>query len=185
MGMTVALIACTALALGACGEDEASSDKAGGAEKAVSAEEAAGFDVVDETGGKKSGNGANRPKPKVKVPNAPPPKKLVAIEMIEGTGEEALVGRDLTVQYVGVKYKNGEEFESYWRPGGTVGRPVTFTLGRGIPPPGWDIGLQGMKVGGRRELILPSRLAYGPEGFLPAVGPNETLIYLFDLVRVR
>ena len=79
---------------------------------------------------------------------------------------------------MGVNYSNGKEFDSSF----DSGQPFTFTLGAGEVIPGWDEGVEGMKVGGRRQLIIPPRLAYGAEGSPPAIGPNETLIFVIDLL---
>jgi len=120
-------------------------------------------------------------KPEVTVPKGAPPKQLEIEEIEEGTGAEAKAGDEVTVQYVGVNYKNGKEFDASW----DRGEPFTFQLGAGMVIPGWDQGVEGMKVGGRRELIIPPELAYGPEGSPPAIGPNETLIFVIDLLEVR
>jgi peptidylprolyl isomerase len=124
--------------------------------------------------------GAEKTKPKVTVPKGAPPKKLVIKEIEEGTGPEAKAGDEVTVQYVGVNYKSGKEFDASW----DRGEPFSFKLGAGMVIPGWDKGVEGMKVGGRRELIIPPNLAYGPEGSPPAIGPNETLIFVIDLLEV-
>lgn len=123
---------------------------------------------------------ANKTKPKVTVPKGAPPKKLVVEEIEEGSGEEAVSGDEVTVQYVGVDYKNGKEFDSSW----SRSEPFTFTLGEGQVIPGWDQGVEGMKVGGRRELIIPPELAYGETGAPPSIGPNETLVFVIDLLEV-
>ena len=91
------------------------------------------------------------------VPKGAPPKKLESKEIVEGSGAEAKSGDEVTVQYVGVDYENGQEFDSSW----SRNEPFTFTLGAGEVIPGWDQGVEGMKVGGRRELIIPPNLAYG------------------------
>jgi peptidylprolyl isomerase len=123
---------------------------------------------------------ANKTKPDVTVPKGAPPKKLVVKEIEEGSGEEAVSGDEVTVQYVGVDYKNGKEFDSSW----SRSEPFTFTLGEGQVIPGWDQGVAGMKVGGRRELIIPPELAYGETGAPPSIGPNETLVFVIDLLEV-
>jgi peptidylprolyl isomerase len=119
--------------------------------------------------------------PVVEVPAAEPPKQLETKELIEGTGAEAKAGDTVTVQYVGVGYESEEKFDASW----DRGEPFTFTLGAGEVIPGWDQGIAGMKVKGRRELIIPPELAYGPEGSPPAIGPNETLIFVVDLLAVK
>jgi peptidylprolyl isomerase len=124
--------------------------------------------------------GAEKTRPKVTVPKGAPPKKLEVKEIEEGSGAEAKAGDEVTVQYVGVNYKNGKEFDASW----DRGEPFSFQLGAGMVIPGWDQGVEGMKIGGRRELIIPPELAYGPEGSPPAIGPNETLIFVIDLLEV-
>lgn len=123
---------------------------------------------------------ADKTKPTVAVPKGAPPKKLVTKEIEEGSGEEAKSGDEVTVQYAGVNYKNGKEFDSSW----SRSEPFTFTLGAGQVIPGWEQGVEGMKVGGRRELIIPPELAYGETGSPPAIGPNETLVFVIDLLEV-
>jgi peptidylprolyl isomerase len=153
---------CLALGLAACGGDDSMS---GSTEAATTAAE--------------SPSSAEKTKPTVTVPKGAPPKKLEIKDLEEGTGAEAKAGDEVTVQYVGVNYKNGKEFDASW----DRGEPFTFQLGAGMVIPGWDQGVEGMKVGGRRELIIPPELAYGPEGSPPAIGPNETLIFVIDLLE--
>jgi len=121
-----------------------------------------------------------RPKPKVKVPSGKPPKKLVIKDLIPGTGQAAKAGDPITVNYIGVDFANGKPFDnSYDR-----GQPFPFQLGGGQVIPGWDRGLVGMKVGGRRELVIPPSLAYGPQGQPPVIKPNETLVFVVDLLSI-
>jgi len=123
-----------------------------------------------------------RGKPKVTVEKgAKPPNELVSNELVEGSGEEAKCGDKISVQYVGVNYKSGKEFDSSW----SRSEPFSFTLGKGEVIPGWDQGIEGMKVGGRRELIIPPELAYGKAGSPPAIPPNETLVFVIDLESVN
>jgi peptidylprolyl isomerase len=124
-----------------------------------------------------------RGKPKVTVEKgAKPPTELVSNELVEGSGEEAKSGDEISVQYVGVDYKSGKEFDSSWS---RNAEPFSFTLGKGEVIPGWDQGLEGMKVGGRRELIIPPELAYGKAGSPPAIPSNETLVFVIDLESVN
>lgn len=123
---------------------------------------------------------AAKTKPKVTVPKGAPPKQLEVKDLEEGTGTEAKAGDKVTVQYVGVNYKNGKEFDSSW----SRNEPFSFTLGGGEVIPGWDQGVEGMKEGGRRELIIPPELAYGEAGAPPAIAPNETLVFVIDLLKV-
>jgi peptidylprolyl isomerase len=121
-----------------------------------------------------------RPKPKVKVPSGKPPKKLVIKDLIPGTGQAAKAGDPITVNYIGVNFADGKPFDnSYDR-----GQPFPFQLGGGQVIPGWDRGLVGMKVGGRRELVIPPSLAYGPQGQPPVIKPNETLVFVVDLLSI-
>ncbi len=120
-------------------------------------------------------------KPVVEVPEGEPPTELETTDIVEGDGAEATAGSQVTVQYVGVNYANGEEFDSSW----DRGEPFPFTLGAGEVIPGWDQGVEGMKVGGRRELVIPSDLAYGEQGSPPAIGPNEALVFVVDLLDVQ
>ena len=121
-----------------------------------------------------------RPKPKVKVPAGKPPKKLVVKDLIKGTGPAAKSGDPVTVNYIGVNYANGKPFDnSYDR-----GQPFPFQLGGGQVISGWDNGLVGMKVGGRRMLIIPPSQGYGPQGQPPVIKPNETLVFVVDLLSI-
>jgi peptidylprolyl isomerase len=120
-------------------------------------------------------------KPFVEFPDGPPPAELVITDLIEGTGPVAGPGQTVSVHYVGVAHSTGEEFDSSY----DRGQPLAFGLGRGQVISGWDQGIQGMKVGGRRQLVIPPDLAYGPRGAGGVIGPNETLIFVCDLVAVR
>jgi peptidylprolyl isomerase len=124
---------------------------------------------------------ATTTKPVVKPPKGAPPKQLESKDLVEGTGEEAKSGDKVTVDYVGVNYKSGKEFDSSW----SRNEPFTFTLGNGEVIPGWDQGVEGMKVGGRRELIIPPELAYGKTGSPPVIPPDETLVFVVDLREVN
>ncbi|HTU79068.1 MAG TPA: FKBP-type peptidyl-prolyl cis-trans isomerase [Solirubrobacteraceae bacterium] len=118
--------------------------------------------------------------PKVTVPKGPAPTKLETKELIAGTGPEAKAGDKVTVNYVGVLYKNGKEFNASWE----TKEPFSFTLGKGEVIKGWDEGIPGMKVGGRRELIIPAELAYGKTGSPPKIPPNSPLVFVVDLLAV-
>ncbi|HYZ90844.1 MAG TPA: FKBP-type peptidyl-prolyl cis-trans isomerase [Actinomycetota bacterium] len=117
-------------------------------------------------------------KPKVQAPDGPPPCKLVVQDIVDGSGAEAEAGSTLTVQYVGMSWSTGQEFEASW--GGP--QPPTFQLSGVIR--GWQEGLPGMKEGGRRQLIIPPGLAYGAQGSPPRIAPNETLVFVIDLLKV-
>jgi peptidylprolyl isomerase len=117
-------------------------------------------------------------KPTVTVPTGPPPTKTQTKDIIVGTGAEAKSGDSVTVNYVGVLYKNGKEFDSSWK----RNEPFTFTLGKGAVIPGWDKGIPGMKVGGRRELIIPASEAYGAAGSGSTIPPNSPLVFVVDML---
>jgi peptidylprolyl isomerase len=117
-------------------------------------------------------------KPSVTPPGGAAPSKLVVKELIKGTGPEAKAGQSVTVNYVGVLFKGGKEFDAPWR----RNEPFTFTLGKGQVIKGWDQGVAGMKVGGRRELIIPAELAYGKQGSPPTIPPNAPLVFVVDLL---
>ena len=120
-------------------------------------------------------------KPHVDSPDGPPPTDLEISDLSVGSGAEASAGDQVRVHYVGVAYSTGEEFDaSYNR-----GAPLDFKLGTGRVIAGWDRGVAGMRVGGRRRLVIPPHLAYGNRGAGNVIRPNETLIFVVDLVGVR
>jgi peptidylprolyl isomerase len=120
--------------------------------------------------------------PVIKPPSGPPPTKLVIHNLITGTGATAKDGDTVYVNYVGVLYKNGKLFDASWRD--TPGKAISFSLSTGSVIAGWVKGLVGMKVGGRRELIIPPALAYGKAGSGSTIPPNSTLIFDVDLLKV-
>jgi len=176
--LALILFACLALAVAGCGGGDDSSNSS--AESSASSESSTG----SSTSSDESGEGAvvGKTKPKVTVPKGAPPKELEIKEIEEGSGAEAKAGDEVSVQYAGVGYESGKEFDSSWS---RNAEPFTFGLGAGQVIPGWDQGVEGMKVGGRRELIIPPELAYGEAGSPPAIGPNETLIFVIDLLAVQ
>jgi peptidylprolyl isomerase len=117
-------------------------------------------------------------KPTVTPPSGAPPTKLVTKDIIVGTGPEAKAGQSVTVNYVGVLFHGGKEFDSSWK----RNEPFTFTLGQGQVIKGWDQGVPGMKVGGRRELVIPASLAYGAKGSPPAIPANAPLVFVIDML---
>jgi peptidylprolyl isomerase len=166
--LIISLCVALALVVAGCGgsDDDSSSTQA----------------TSDATTTAQSGGSTNlKVKPKVTVPDGPAPKKLEEKEIVEGDGAEAKAGDEVTVQYVGVGYDSKKEFDSSW----SRSEPFSFNLGAGEVIPGWDQGVAGMKVGGRRELTIPANLAYGPAGSPPVIGPNETLIFVVDLLAVK
>jgi peptidylprolyl isomerase len=118
--------------------------------------------------------------PTVTVPAGAAPTALVTKEIIKGTGPEAKAGQPVTVNYVGVLFHGGKEFDASWK----RNEPFVFTLGQGAVIKGWDQGVAGMKVGGRRELIIPANLAYGSKGAGSSIPPNAPLVFVIDLLGV-
>ena len=119
-------------------------------------------------------------KPEIDFPYGPPPAQLDILDIQVGEGSEARAGSQVSVHYVGVAYSTGEEFDaSYNR-----GEPLSFRLGAGRVIAGWDTGVAGMRVGGRRQLTIPPHLAYGDQGAGGVIKPGETLIFVVDLLDV-
>jgi len=116
--------------------------------------------------------------PSVTPPSGPAPTKLVVNDLIKGTGAEAQVGKSITVNYVGVLYHGGKVFDASWK----RGQPATFALEQGKLIAGWTQGIPGMKIGGRRELIIPAALAYGARGSPPTIPANAPLVFVIDLL---
>jgi peptidylprolyl isomerase len=124
---------------------------------------------------------SNPDKPEIDFPDGPPPTELQVTDITEGEGNEATAGSTVSVHYVGVAHSTGEQFDaSYDR-----GSPLQFRLGVGQVISGWDTGVQGMKVGGRRKLVIPPHLAYGDRGAGGVIQPGESLIFVVDLLDVR
>ncbi|GAA3877416.1 FKBP-type peptidyl-prolyl cis-trans isomerase [Streptomyces sp. NPDC003631] len=119
-------------------------------------------------------------KPEIDFPGGEPPADLEIKDIWEGDGPEAKAGDTVSVHYVGVAFSSGEEFDASWN----RGTPLKFQLGVGQVIQGWDKGVQGMKVGGRRQLTIPPHLAYGDRGAGGRIKPGETLIFVCDLVAV-
>ena len=120
-------------------------------------------------------------KPVVPKPAGSPPARLVVDDVVPGEGRKAKPGSMVSVDYVGVNFSSGQQFDASW----DRGEPFQFQLGAGQVIPGWDEGVKGMRVGGRRVLTIPPDLAYGPAGSPPVIGPNETLVFVVDLRKVQ
>jgi len=123
----------------------------------------------------------DRTKPEIDFPEGAPPADLLVDDQVVGDGVEAAAGMTVRAHYVGVAFSTGEEFDSSWN----RGQPLDFRLGVGQVIAGWDQGITGMKVGGRRKLTIPAHLAYGDRGAGGAIAPGETLIFVVDLVDAR
>jgi peptidylprolyl isomerase len=120
-------------------------------------------------------------RPIVEQPEGDIPFDLGVEDIVVGDGDEATPGRKVTVHYVGVAFRSGEEFDASWN----RGEPFRFALGKGQVIPGWDQGVTGMRVGGRRKLTIPSALAYGARGAGNGViAPHEPLVFVVDLLAV-
>jgi peptidylprolyl isomerase len=179
--MRTKLIALTlALALGAgvsaCGDDDEEPANGGAAAPAeeTPAPAPADFDAKEYA----SQISTNlKQKPKVPPVEGEPPAELVIEDVVKGKGPGAKAGDLLTMQYVGHSWSTNQQFDASW----DRGEPFQFQLGAGMVIPGWDQGLEGMRRGGRRLLVIPPDLGYGPQGSPPAIGPNETLIFVVDL----
>src|SRR3954447_20595125 len=125
---------------------------------------------------------ATNEKPQVDVPSDQPPSYQLEVEdIVVGDGDEAVAGRTVEVHYVGVSWSTGQEFDASWDRGDTL----KFGLGKGQVIRGWDQGVAGMKVGGRRRITIPPMLGYGKRGAGGVIGPDETLVFMVDLVGVH
>jgi peptidylprolyl isomerase len=120
--------------------------------------------------------------PQIEIPpDQPPSYQLELDDITVGKGEEAVAGRVVEVHYVGVSWSSGEQFDASWDRGDTF----KFTLGKGKVIRGWDEGVAGMRVGGRRRITIPPNMAYGKRGAGGVIGPDETLVFVVDLMGVR
>jgi peptidylprolyl isomerase len=185
-----AALAALALAAAGCGDsndNDSSSATSDTTATATTESTAATTTETTSSAPSSSGKGAVLPiskdlghKPKIPKPKGTPPSQLVVKDIVKGKGPAAKAGDTVSVQYVGVSYSNGQEFDASW----DRGQPFSFPLGAQQVIPGWDQGVAGMKKGGRRELVIPPDLAYGPQGSPPAIGPNETLVFVIDLKKI-
>jgi peptidylprolyl isomerase len=119
-------------------------------------------------------------RPQIEKPEGDIPFELGVEDVVVGDGDEATAGKKVTVHYVGVAFSSGEEFDASWN----RGQPFAFKLGKGQVIPGWDRGVAGMRVGGRRKLTIPSAMAYGARGAGGVIKPHEPLVFVVDLLSV-
>jgi peptidylprolyl isomerase len=181
---TAALLAVVALGVGACGDD---SDKSAVDNSVTPATTAPAPEPAPTATTADSGTSIQKmeistdvsKKPAIAKPSGEPPTTLFSRDIVKGKGKKAKSGDDVEVQYVGVSYASGEQFDASW----DRGESFPFKLGAQMVIAGWDQGVVGMRVGGRRMLVIPPDLAYGPQG-QGSIGPNETLIFVIDLRKV-
>jgi peptidylprolyl isomerase len=161
-----------AVALTACGSKK--NDESAAKPTATQTDEPLGTVTI-------TGKLGAKPKITVSPPNPTPPGQLVVKDLVKGHGKPAKPGETVTVQYEGVLYHNNQVFDASW----DHGKPFSFPLGKGQVIPGWDQGVKGMKVGGRRELVIPPALGYGTQGSPPTIPANSTLVFVVDLLKVK
>jgi peptidylprolyl isomerase len=169
------LIACIALVAVACGNNASKTSTA-----VTSPSATAGIQKCQNTAPVPAvapGPTSPQSKPIITVPDSAPPCKLVVHDILKGTGKAATSASTVTVQYLGVSWSTKKQFDSSW----DRGAPATFGLNQVIP--GWTQGIPGMKEGGRRELVIPPDLGYGAAGSPPSIAPNETLVFVIDLIK--
>jgi peptidylprolyl isomerase len=179
-----ALLAVAALGIGACGDDKPAVDNSVTPVQTTPAAPAptATTPTQADTGStiqKMDISTDIKKKPEVVKPSGAPPSKLYSRDIVKGKGKKAASGDGVTVQYVGVSYSNGEQFDASW----DRGDPFQFQLGAQMVIAGWDQGVVGMREGGRRMLVIPPDLGYGAQG-QGSIAPNETLIFVIDLEKV-
>ena len=178
------LLACLFLAVfAACGDDdeqEAAATPEPTAETAATPEPTAAPEGEIELG---SISKQLSEKPAPEIPSdTTPPAELITEDIVKGKGKAAKAGDTVSMQYAGYNWSNGQLFDASWDRGK---QPFEFGLGAGMVIPGWDEGIVGMKPGGRRLLVIPPEMGYGPAGSPPAIGPNETLVFVVDLEGIR
>jgi peptidylprolyl isomerase len=162
------------LGVTACGDDD------GGSSGNGTDGEAAAQEQTTETVPPEEALKDTSTKPVIPKPTGSPPRKLVKQDVVKGKGAGAKPGDTVTVNYVGVNFSNGIEFDSSW----DSGAPFPVQLGTGSVIEGWDRGLVGVRKGGRRILTIPPEMGYGAEGYPPDIPPNETLVFVIDVVSI-
>jgi len=171
---SLVLLAASGLGLAACGSSSSSPST-------TSAPATTAAPAVIGTIADPSPAGTFGTQPTITVPPGAPPTQLESKDLIVGTGPAAKAGDKVTVQYVGVAYSTGKVFDASW----TRSQPFEFTVGAGQVITGWDQGVAGMQVGGRRELILPPSYGYGATSPGPGIAKNDTLIFIVDLLKIN
>lgn len=177
------VIACLIVVLAAagCGSGSSSDSASSGDSSSASTASATNTNASNESGeSPPSATPPTKPPAKIEIPTNVPKDKLATADLKEGAGATARDGDELTVQYIGVGSKSEKTFDSSWE----REEPLSFQLGEGEVIKGWDEGIVGMKVGGRRELYIPAHLAYGSEG-TASIAPNEAIVFVIDLLAVK
>jgi FKBP-type peptidyl-prolyl cis-trans isomerase len=176
------IAACLALLLAGCGGDSETTETYSSKpreEREARAKKAAEEKAANEKAAEEK---ALAELPEVSIPKGAPPKQLVTEDLKQGSGASAKAGDQISVNYVGVLYANGDMFDYNW--GGPV-EPLSLKLGASEVIPGWEQGIEGMKVGGERKLIIPPDLAYGSQGSYPSIPPNATLVFQVKLLGIN
>lgn len=181
-GIYLTIIA-VALLIAGCGDKKSSESEDSGTTTEQTDQSGATADTSTEVqeGKPPKVTGSLKEKPVIATPDGYPPEKLVIKDIKKGTGKKAEDGDQLKMQYVGLNWSNGAEFDSSWK----TGQPFPFELGAGGVIKGWDQGVKGMRVGGRRLLIIPPDLGYGEAGQPPTIPPSETLVFVVDLKSAK
>jgi len=189
VGMTAAAAATIALGLSACGSSSTAPGVATAPGQGATVESVAATTPTTASTPTSTTAAVATPtsgplskEPVFSIPSGAPPKKLVIKNLITGTGAAVKKGDTVAVNYVGKLYKGGKVFDASWKD--TPGKTFSLTVGVGQVIAGWDQGLIGMKVGGRRELIIPPALAYKAAGQPPTIPKNATLVFVVDLVKI-
>ena len=176
--LTLVLVAAAGLGMAACGSSSSNSTTTTtGAAATTTPTSTASIGTISDP----SAAGTLGTEPTITVPPGAPPTQLESKDLIVGTGPAAKAGDTVSVQYVGVAYSSGKVFDSSW----SRHQPFQFALGEGQVIPGWDQGVVGMQVGGRRELIIPPNLAYGASSPGAGIAANDTLIFIVDLQKIN
>ena len=176
--LVLTLIAVAVFGVAACGDDDDSGD--GGGSGDGTAQQGNGTETSPSPAEAAEALKDTSTKPVIPKPTGSPPRKLVKEDIVKGKGPGAKKGDTVVVNYVGLNFSNGHEFDASWDSGATF--PVQ--LGTGSVIAGWEKGLIGIKEGGRRKLVIPPELGYGAQGYPPDIPPNETLVFVIDAVSI-
>lgn len=179
--LTVTAAVAVLLAIAGCGGDDDGSGGQGAGADTPAQTETSGTETAPSPAEQEEALKDTSVKPVIPKPTGSPPRRLVKEDIVKGRGPAAKPGDVVVVNYVGVNFSNGDEFDASW----DRGRPVPVELGSGDVIEGWDRGLVGIRAGGRRKLTIPPELGYGAEGYPPEIPPNETLVLVIDAVSVN